>query len=166
MYRHERRRGRPAVIVRVALVLVFLRAAVGLVTGSARTYLGQEVIIDVVLAAALLGSVALGRPVGELFAREVYLFPEQVRDSDTYRHTFRVISVVWGFYFLARAAVRLIAVLALSVDQYFLVLVVSDVPFVIALLVWSVRYTIRRFRTSEEWAGALALAEARAAIGS
>ena len=166
MYRHERRSGRPAVIVRLALALVFLRAAVGLISGSARTYLGQEVIIDVLLGSGVLGSVLFGRPIGEIFAREVYLFPEQVRESETYRETFRVISIVWGIYFFARAAVRAAALVAFNVDQFFVVLIVSDVPFIIGLLVWSVRYTVRRFRTSEEWAGALALAEAEAAAAA
>src|SRR5436190_18281650 len=39
MYRHERRSGRPAIVVRVALGLVLIRAVVGLVSGSARVYL-------------------------------------------------------------------------------------------------------------------------------
>src|SRR5205807_4993404 len=41
IYRHERRAGRPAIIVRVAFVLVLIRAVVGLTSGSARVYLGQ-----------------------------------------------------------------------------------------------------------------------------
>ena len=156
MYRHERRRGRPGMIVRLALGLVLLRALVGLIAGSATVYLGQEVIIDAALGSAFLASLTIRRPLAELFGREVYLFPEQVRDSYTYSHTFWVISAAWGAYFILRGTVRLIALLTLSVDQYVIVLVVSDVPFLLSLLAWSVLYTVRTFRTSEEWGAVIA----------
>jgi intracellular septation protein A len=167
IYRWERRHGRPGMIVRVALTLVFLRATVGLVTGSANAYLGQEVIIDVLIGLAVLVSLALDRPVAEIFAKEIYPFPSEARQSLTYRRALRVITAVWGSYFLVRAAVRLVAFLALTVDQYVIVLAVSDVPFLIGLLVWSVLYTIRTFRTSDEWGAAIATAErARSAVES
>ena len=38
---HERRQGRPAMVVRVALVLVAIRAVVGLSSDSATVYLAQ-----------------------------------------------------------------------------------------------------------------------------
>ena len=160
MYRRERRRGRPAVVVRVALGLVLLRAVVGLITGDAKAYLGQDVAIDAALGLAVMGSVVVGRPLGELFAREVYPFPDQVRQSETYRRTFRSITLVWGSYFLLRCAVRLVALILLSVDGYVLVAAVSGAPFIIALLAWSIVFTTRRFRGSEEWGGAIAAAEA------
>ena len=160
MYRRERRRGRPAVIVRVALGLVLLRAVVGLITGNAKAYLGQDVAIDAVLGLIVMGSVVIGRPLGELFAREVYPFPDQIRRSETYRRTFRSITLVWGSYFLLRCGVRLAALILLSVDGYVLVAALSGAPFIIALLAWSVMFTTRRFRRSEEWGGAIAAAEA------
>jgi hypothetical protein len=160
MYRRERRHGRPAMVVRVALGLVLLRAVVGLVTGDAKAYLGQDVAIDAVLGLAVLGSVVVGRPLGELFAREVYPFPEPVRASDTYRHTFRSITLAWGAYFLARCSVRLVALILLSVDGYLLVAALSGAPLIISMLAWSIVYTTRRFRRSEEWGGAIVAAEA------
>ena len=42
LYRRERSHGRPALVVRVALVLVLIRATVGLISGDAKVYLGQE----------------------------------------------------------------------------------------------------------------------------
>jgi intracellular septation protein A len=164
-YSYERRRGRPGMVVRVALGLVFLRAIVGLVTGSARIYLGQEIVIDAVLGLAVMTSVAVGKPLAEIFAREIYPFPDEVRRSETFRGTFRTITVVWGAYFLARGAVRLAAVLTLDVDLYVVVLASTGAPIVIGLLIWSVTYTTRRFRASEEWGGVIAAAEA-AAIAS
>ena len=65
MYRHERRHGRPALVVRVALGLVLVQAFVGLISGNAKVYLGQEVAIDALLGMTVLGSVAIGRPLAE-----------------------------------------------------------------------------------------------------
>jgi hypothetical protein len=163
MYRHERRSGRPAIIVRVALALVLIRAVVGLASGSARVYLGQEVVIDALLGLIVLGSVWRGRPLAGLFAREVFPLPEALRGSDTWVRTFRTVTVVWGSYFLIRSVVRLAALLTLSVDRYLLVAALSDAPFLIGMLAWSIAYTARAFRRSDEWGAAIAVAEAHAA---
>src|SRR6202043_511849 len=71
VYVHERRQGRPALVVRVALVLVAIRATVGLSSGSARVYLAQEIGLDVLLASVVLASLARGRPFASWFTEEV-----------------------------------------------------------------------------------------------
>jgi intracellular septation protein A len=78
-----------------------------------------------------------------------------VRDSETYRTVFRRITLVWGLYFLLRAAIRLVVVIVASVDVYVAVAVAVEVPLIL-LMVWSVLYSLRRFRRSEEWGPALA----------
>jgi intracellular septation protein A len=163
MYRHERRHGRPALVVRVALGLVLVQATVGLISGNAKVYLGQEVVIDALLGFTVLGSVAIGRPLANAFGREVYAFPDEVRSSATYARTFRRITLVWGVYFLVRSALRLLAILTLSVDGYVLVAAVSGAPTLVAVLAWSVVHTARAFRRSEEWGGEIVAAETRAA---
>ncbi len=152
IYVLERRAGRPAALVRVSLVLVAIRAVVGLSAGSARVYLGQEIGIDVLLASAVLGSLAAGRPLTGWIADDVYPFTPEMRSSDTYRQVMRTVTLVWGCYFLARASVRLIALLTLSTDQYALVIALSDAPFLVVLLAWSVQFTLGRFRRDEQWA--------------
>ncbi|HEV3227939.1 MAG TPA: hypothetical protein VGY97_00585 [Solirubrobacteraceae bacterium] len=159
MYRHERRAGRPAMIVRVALGLVAIRTTVGLITHSTNLYLGQEIILDTILGSVVLGSLLMRRPLVAMFAPEVYPVPDQVRDSDTFRQIFAVITLVWGTYFLVRAAVRLAALLTLTTDGYLLVAALSDFPFLLALIGWSVIYSTRRFRASPEWGKAIAAAE-------
>jgi hypothetical protein len=129
--------------VRVALVLVLVRAIVGLVSGSARVYLGQEIGIDVLLGTAVLGSLLRRRPLAEVFAAEVFPLPAEVRALPAMQRLFRVVTLVWGSYFWLRALVRLAALLTLSVDQYVLVAALSDAPFLFALLVWAVVYTAR-----------------------
>jgi uncharacterized membrane protein len=155
VFLHERRQGRPAALVRIALVLVCLRAIVGLSSGSASVYLAQEIGIDVVLACVFLASVAAARPISAWVAADVYPFTPEMRDSDTFRQVMRTVTTVWGGYFLARAAVRLAALLTLSTNRYVLVVALSDAPFLIALLAWSVYYTIGAFRRDERWSALL-----------
>jgi intracellular septation protein A len=162
MYRRERSHGRPALVVRVALGLVLVRATVGLISGDAKVYLGQEVILDALIGITVLCSVIAGRPLAQAFGREVYPFPEEVRSSTTYARTFRTITLVWGAYFLLRSGVRLAALLTLSVDGYLLVDALSGAPFLVTLLAWSVVYTARMFRRSDEWGDEIVAAEARA----
>jgi intracellular septation protein A len=157
---HERRQGRPAMVVRVALVLVAIRAVVGLSSGSATVYLAQEVVIDTCLGCGVLASLAMRRPFAAWFAEEVYPLPREAQLSDTFRQTTRTVTIVWGVYFLARALVRLVALLTLSTDRYVLVAALSDAPFLIGLLAWSVYYTTNVFRRSPQWGAAIAAAEA------
>jgi intracellular septation protein A len=160
VFTHERRQGRPAMIVRVALVLVAIRASVGLSSGSARVYLAQEIALDTLLGLTVLGLLARGRPLAAMFAREIYPLPEEMRESDTFTHAMRRITAVWGAYFLARALVRLAALLTLTTNSYVLVAALSDAPFLIAILAWSVHHTASAFRNSARWAPLIATAEA------
>jgi hypothetical protein len=156
---HERHQGRPAALVRVALALVCLRAVVGLSSGSASVYLAQEIGIDLLLGCSVLGLLAAGRPLSSWIAADVYPFTEEMRDSQTFRQVMRRVTAVWGIYFLARAAVRLTALLTLSTNRYVLVVALSDAPFLIALLAWSVYYTVGAFRRSGQWGALFADAE-------
>jgi hypothetical protein len=159
---HERRQGRPAVVVRLALVLVAIRAVVGFTSGSATVYLAQEIAIDTLLSCVVLASLAGERPFASWFTAEIYPLPAQARESDTYRRAMRTITLVWGFYFLARALVRLTALLTLSTNRYVLVAALSDAPFLIGLLAWSVYYTTGAFRRSPQWGPMVAAAEGSA----
>jgi intracellular septation protein A len=156
LYGYERRRGRPGMVVRLSLGLVLIRAVVGIVTGSAATYLGQEIAIDTLLAGAFLGSLAANRPLTELFAAEVYPLPEALREHPAVRRTHRVITLAWGLYFLTRACVRLLAFVTLTKSAYVLVVALSDVPFLLALLAWSVWYAPRRLQREPAFVAALA----------
>jgi intracellular septation protein A len=160
VYVHERRQGRPATIVRLALVLVAIRATVGLVSGSGRAYLATEIGIDALLATTVLTSLATRRPFASWFAADIYPFPGEVLESRTYREVMRRITLVWGFYFLLRGAARLAALLSLSTDRYALAVAVTDAPFLIGLLAWSVYYSTNTFRHSEDVGPLIAAAEA------
>jgi uncharacterized membrane protein len=148
---HERRQGRPGALVRVALAVVCLRAIVGLSSGSASVYLAQEIAIDVLIASVILGTLAAGRPITAWIAEDVYPFTPEMRRSETYAAVMRRVTLVWGSYFLLRAAVRALALATLSTDSYVLVVALSDAPFLVALLAWSVHYTVTSFRRDPRW---------------
>ncbi len=160
VYVHERRQNRPAMIVRLALALVAIRAIVGVTSGSATTYLAQEIGIDALLSCVVLASLATARPFSSWFASEIYPFPDEVRESARYRQVMRTITWVWGAYFLARGLVRLAALLTLSTDRYALVIALTDAPFLIGLLAWSVYYTGAAFRRDPQWGPLIEATEA------
>ena len=164
IYARERRAGRPGMVVRIALAIVAIRATVGLASGSARAYLAMEVAVDVLLAAVVLGSLRTERPFTSWFTEEVFPLPEEIRASDVWRRAMRVTTTAWGCYFLARGLVRLVAWLTLSTNGYVLVAALSDAPFLIGLLAWSVYYTTSAFRRHPQWAPLLARADAGLAV--
>jgi hypothetical protein len=160
IYAHERRAQRPGVVVRLALVLVAIRATVGFSSGSASTYLAQEIGIDTLLACVVLGSLRTRRPFTSWFTAEIFPLPDEVLQSELYTRAMRFTTIVWGSYFFARALVRLLALLTLSTNSYALVIALSDAPFLIALLAWSVYYTTKVFRDHPLWGPLLAHAQA------
>jgi uncharacterized membrane protein len=164
VYAHERRAGRPAMVVRIALVLVAARAIVGITSGSATIYLAQEIVIDAVLALAVFGSLAAGRPLAATLSTEFFPFTPEMRASATFVRTMRTVTLVWGSYFALRGTVRLLALLTLPRESYVLVIALSDAPFLVALFAWSARYTSQAFRRSEEWAPLIAAAESGGAV--
>lgn len=153
---HERRRGGQAALVSMTLALVCLRAIVGFTSGSARVYLAQEIGIDVLIGCTVLSTVAASRPIAAWIAADVYPFPDEALRSETFRHVMRTMTLVWGTYFLLRACTRLVALLTLDTDSFALVIALSDAPFLIALVAWSVRYSISAFRRSEQWGALMA----------
>jgi hypothetical protein len=111
----------------------------------------------------VLASLRTRRPFASWFAEDVYPFPEEMRESQTFIGAMRRVTLVWGGYFLTRGLVRVAALLTLSTDRYALVIALTDAPFLIALLAWSVYYTSTVFRASDERGATMAAAEQPAA---
>lgn len=157
---HERRQGQPGLIVRLALLLVAIRVTVGLSSGSATTYLAQEIVIDMLLACAVLASLLSPRPFAARFAADVFPIPASMAGTPAVRQAMRTVTAVWGMYFLARGGVRLVALLTLSTDRYVLVAALSDAPFLVALLAWSVYHTAAALRRDPQWPALVQAAQA------
>jgi intracellular septation protein A len=161
-YRYERRRDRPALVVRISLVFVLVEAAVGLWTGSAEIYLAIPVVTNAAYGLVFIGSILVGRPLAGIFADELFPMPEEVKASRTHRRVFGLISLAWGAYMVLRSALRLVVLAALGVDAFVAVGFVTGFPFTMALMSWSVWYGVRSFRRSAEWGPAIAELEAAA----
>jgi intracellular septation protein A len=161
-YRYERQQHRPALVVRIALVFVFIQALVGLWTGSAEIYLAIPVFVSAAYGLAFIGSIVIGRPLAGVFAEEMLTLPDEVKASRTHRRTFGLISLEWGLYMVARSALRLLVLVALGVDAFVAVGFVTGFPVTMALMSWSIWYGVRSFRRSDEWGPAIAALEAAA----
>ncbi len=160
--RYEQRRERSGVIVKIALALVLIQATVGIVTRSAEIYLIQPVIVSALYGLAFLVSPLLGKPLTAVFANELYPFPVEVRESETFRRVFSRLSYAWGGYQLVRSAVKAAALIGLGVDTYVVVNLLTGAPMIAGMMSWSIWYGVRGFRRSEEWGWAIEAMEAGA----
>jgi hypothetical protein len=143
LYLYERRAGRDGVLVRLALAFVVVQTAAGLISGSATVYLAAPVVANAVWAAAFLGSAAIGRPLAGALARAWYPFTPEFRRTAEFRRVYGVESVVWGLYLLARCALRLLALLHGGVGDFVVVSFLTGTPATLALVAWSIWYSIR-----------------------
>lgn len=153
--RYERSRDRSGVLVRIALALVLIQAVVGIVTRSAELYLIQPVIVSGLWGLAFIGSAMIGKPLTGVFANELFPFPDEVRQSETFRRVFSRLSYAWGAYQLFRSALRAATLLGLGVDLYVVVNLATGVPMIAGMMSWSIWYAVRSFRRSEEWGWAI-----------
>jgi hypothetical protein len=132
------RRGRDVGLVLVGAIFVLIQAAVGLASHSATVYLAQPVVLSGLWSVAYFVSAATPRPLVGVFASAWYPFPAWFKASPPFRREFRMQSVVWGVYCLARAALRLYALLRGGVGGFVLVSLVTGTPFLVALVAWGI----------------------------
>ena len=157
-WRWERRHERPGLMARMSLGVVIFQAVIGIVADDARIYLAQPVLINAVYGLTFLISAAIGRPLAGAFASEMQEFPDEVKQSRTYRQVFGKISAAWGVFLLLRSVLRLLTLSVWSVEAYLVINVVTGVPLMVGMMTWSIWYGFRGFRRSEEWGWAFASA--------
>ena len=160
-YRYERNHARTGALARLSFAFVLVQAAFGLVSRSATLYLALPVLQNAVFGVAFFVSAAVGRPLTGLFAQDMHPIPSEVRGSRTYRRVFGRSSVVWGMYTIGRAAVRLWALLGSTLGVFVMVNLVTGIPLMAAMTVWSIRDAIRGFELSDEFDGAPDPADSR-----
>jgi hypothetical protein len=149
VYLFERRAGRDALLVRLSLAFVAVQSIVGLVSNSTTVYLAQPVLIAFAWGVAFLVSVALGRPLAATLANAWYPFPRWLRESPEFRRVFGIESLVWGGYFLARSALRLVMLLEGSVGDFLVVVFLTGTPVMLLILAWSIRFSLRGLADAE-----------------
>ncbi len=142
IYAYERRAGRDGLLVRLSLAFVVVQSAIGLVAHSTTVYLAQPVLANAVWGIAFLASALVGRPLAGALACAWYPFPRWARENELFKRVFRIESLVWGAYFLARSAVRLAVLLEGSLESFLLVVLLTGTPAMFVLVAWSIRYAI------------------------
>ena len=145
-YTWERRHARPGIAARIGLAIALVQAAAALASRSAIGYFAPPVIINAVYGVAFLVSVAIGRPLAGVFARETYPLPAEIYALPAVRRAFAHISIVWGLYMISRAILRLFVLLNFSVDVYVAVNVATAGPLITGLMAWSFWYGLKRIR--------------------
>jgi intracellular septation protein A len=150
-YVWERRQARSGIMAGIGLGIALVQATAGLASGSTTGYFAPPLIVNGAYGVAFLVSVVIGRPLAGVFAQETYPFPPQVKASRTFRRVFARISLAWAAYLLCRTGLRFFALLRSSVELYMVINVVTGIPFTAALMSWSIWYSVRSFRRSEEW---------------
>jgi intracellular septation protein A len=156
LYAYEHAHGRPGFIARFVLAIIVVQAAVGLISRNATLYFFQPVAVDTVIALGFIGSVVVRRPVIGEFARESYPFPPEVRESQTFKNIYGRITLIWGTYYALRALVRLVGLASGRIEILLAILAISGTPIIIALTLFTFWYSVRSFRRSAEWGGAIA----------
>ncbi len=146
----QRRNAGSGIMPAVGLGIAGVQAASGLATGSASAFFAPGVVAGGLYGGAFIVSVALGRPLAGVFAREIYPFPRPVQESALFRRTFAIVSLVWGSYMLLRSALRLAVLSWSSVDLFVGVSVVTGVPITLMLMSWSFWYPLRQFQRQPE----------------
>ena len=149
IYVYERRAGRDALLVRISLGFVVVQSIVGLAADSATVYLAQPVLLAAAWGLAFWLSIPLGRPLAGALACAWYPFPRWLKESPDFKRVYAVESVVWGAYFLARSALRLVLLLEGSLETFLAVVFLTGTPVMLVLLAWSIRYAIRGLADAE-----------------
>lgn len=139
------RRRRDVTLVAVGAAFVLIQAAVGLASHSTTVYLAQPVVLNALWGVACFVSIAIGRPLIGVLAGAWYPFPAWFRAGDAFRREFSVQSIVFGVFYVARAALRLWALLASGVGGFVVVSVLTGSPFVLVLIAWGVWHARRSF---------------------
>jgi len=149
IYLYERRLGRDGLLVRLSLGFVLVQGAVALAADSTTVYLAQPVLVTAAWGLAFLASVPLGRPLAGALACAWYPFPRWFRETPAFKRVYGIESLVWGAYFLARSGIRLAVLLNGSLENFVLVTLVTGTPAMLLLLLWSIRFSLRRLADVE-----------------
>jgi hypothetical protein len=142
----ERRHGRTGLAASIGFTVAVVQALTGLLSGSARWYFAPAVLVQAVSGLVFLGSVAIGRPLAGVFAKDSYPFPAEVTVSDEFRRVFGRISLAWAGYLLGRGALRAAMLLYTSVEAFLVVSIATGFPLSGTLVAWSVWYAVRGLR--------------------
>ena len=162
--RHRRLDAVSALVV--AGIALSLLAMLG--GGGVRFLQLREKLATGVIGLVFVGSAVIGKPLIYQLARasmrrksedEAHKF-EALQVHAGFRRTMTIMTLVWGFGFLADVAVSVVLVFALSIREYLIVNPILGYGTMGALALWSFLYGRRAKRRGEARAAAAAAAQA------
>jgi intracellular septation protein A len=138
-----RRQGRRGLLPWLALEGVVIQGAIGLLSDDARGFFAPQLVSSAVWGIAFVGSVAIGRPLVGVFARELFPIPDDIRASDAYRRLTGTLSLVFGASILVRGVLRYVQLRDGDIDGYVIVTLLTGPPVTAATIVWGLWFSRR-----------------------
>jgi hypothetical protein len=120
--------------------------------GGVRLLQLREHLVTALVGLIFLGSLAIRRPliyhlararVRRVSATESQVF-EAIQDSDVFRRTMTLATLVWGFGLVAEAALACVLVFTLSIPTFLVVSGVLGTGAIVAMTAWTFWYARRR----------------------
>ena len=132
-----------------SLVFLGISIVVSLLTDEPLVVLLRPSVTTAIFGVICFGSLWIRRPLILFFARQVVAiqdaeraarFDDLWRDSAAFRHAIRVMTIAWGCWFLASAALRVVAVFTMDVGTFLGIWpIVSNLGH-FAMIGWSFSY--------------------------
>jgi len=126
----------------LTLVILVIRTALTLATGSAFLYFVQPVFADLTVAALFLGSLWSARPVIARLAPDFYPMDAAVTSLPRMRALFRGLTLMWGLVILVKGVTTLVLLESLSTVHFVLIkggaITTLTVTAAVVTVVWSV----------------------------
>lgn len=130
----------------IGLVGVAVSAVLALVTNDPKLFFLRAVIGDAAWGLAMLGSLAIGRPLIAVFASWVVKIPQEYKDTVAYKRSFGLLTLVWGLVNVFRAAGRGYYVAEGTLDQVLVMQLLTGWPVFAVLVAFSIWYPRRLAR--------------------
>ncbi|PVZ08591.1 VC0807 family protein [Actinomycetospora cinnamomea] len=156
-----RGRALPAILV-ISTLILLVRTAVGLWTGSALVYFLQPSAQNFLFAAALLVTLAGGgRPLLARLADDFVPMPEALTSRPNVQRFFRRVSLLWAAVFMINGVMTVTTLAVATVDDYLVVTTAGSYSVValgIGISLWWFRASLAGEGVRLRWAPRRALA--------
>lgn len=138
-----RRQGRRGLLPWITLTGVVIQGTIGLIADDARGFFAPQLVTSAIWGIAFVGSVAIGRPLVGVFARELFPIPDDIRTSDGFRRLMGILSLVFGASILIRGFLRYLQLRGGSIDGYLVVTLLTGPPITALTIAWGLWFSRR-----------------------
>jgi intracellular septation protein A len=127
----------------LGVIGVVFGGALALTTNNPKLFFMRSVVGDAAFGLAMLGSVAIGRPLVAMFASWAVKIPDEYKSTKAYKQSFMIVTLAWGVVNLMRAGGRGYLMIVGSLEQLMLMNVATGWPVFALLVAFSVWYPRR-----------------------